>query len=96
MTEIVVRVPVPRTSRTASRVLAQRRPLPDAPRLLLISNGKPRAADVLSAVGEALVRRGRISEYEVAKKAMASRPMTDGEARRFAAQAHLFVTGVGS
>jgi hypothetical protein len=62
----------------------------------LVSNGKPLAAELLTAlVGEIRKRTGREISTEIIRKPSAGSPMTAVQADGMAARAHFVITGVG-
>lgn len=78
--------PIPRAARGA---------LPADPVLLLISNGKPRARELLERIGVELRTRMPVGRVDVHAKPSAAKPIDADEARNMAARAHLVVSGLG-
>ena len=74
---------------------ADRRPVEEGSRLILIENGKPRARDLMQMVASRLQQRFPIAEVEVFSKPSAGKPIEAEEAKEMAARAHLVITGVG-
>ena len=71
------------------------RTLPSAPVLGLIDNGKPRAEDLLLAIGRQLQARGLVSSHFVWRKGSAAKPITTEERANMLARAHVIVSGIG-
>lgn len=91
--DVVVPFPRPGVQPTPRRV-ASVPPLPAAPRLALIDNGKPKAATLLQALGEELVRRGTVSGFEIFHKRSMT-PISDDERDRLVDAVDIVVSGVG-
>ena len=86
--------PFPKTSPASSRRSVALRDVSERPVLALIDNGKPKAARLLIAVGEALIERGVIESYFVHhKRAMV--PIDDDERAAIVRRAGVVIAGVG-
>lgn len=94
MTRIVVLRPDEPATPPAAVPLAPRG-RPEHPVVGLVSNGKPLAAELLSAVASELQARLGEGEVELLRKPSAAYTITPAQAREMAARAHLVVTGVG-
>jgi hypothetical protein len=68
---------------------------PPNPVLGLIDNAKPRAADLLDAIGRNLVRRTVVGSYFVLKKPSSGVTITAEDRAGLRARAHLIVSGIG-
>jgi hypothetical protein len=75
-------------------VAAQRRALAGA-RLVIIENGKPRAAELLGTIATNLVDRFGLRGFEIFSKPSASKVITDDEADTLAGSADVFLAGLG-
>jgi hypothetical protein len=64
-------------------------------RLVVIENGKPRAAELLGAVASALQERCGLASVDVFAKPGASQPISDDDVRRLADAGDVFLTGLG-
>ena len=95
MTKLMVLRPDAEPSLGTDRfALAQRRPLAGA-RLAVINNGKPRAAELLGAIGSHLVQRHGLASCTVIDKPGASQTITEDQVREIAASADAVLTGLG-
>jgi hypothetical protein len=74
---------------------APRGALPERVRITLISNGKPKAREILELVTEAMGATLPIASVEHVAKPGASAPITPDEARAIAARSDLVMTGLG-
>jgi hypothetical protein len=64
-------------------------------RLVVIENGKPRAAELLGAVAQGAVDRYGLASMRVFSKPGASQPITADQVAELAADGDVFVTGLG-
>jgi hypothetical protein len=93
---IQVLVPVKQAAAVAEAgSLAPRDALPEHPHLTLISNGKPKARELLLLLAEELREPLGIGEVEVVAKAGASLTLSPDEAREIAARSDLAIAGLG-
>jgi hypothetical protein len=96
MAQIRVFAPDIQEAQTPRVTLAVRRALPDRPVIGLIPNGKPLAAELLSALRDELRGRlGRDVETEMLRKPSAAYSISTSEANVMAARAHMVITGIG-
>lgn len=97
MSTITVLSPVDEAPERAPEptTLATRGPVPEGARMTLISNGKPKAREILELVAEALRAWLPIGEAEVFCKPGASAPIAPDEAAAIAARSDLVLTGLG-
>ena len=79
----------------ANAVSVERHPVPPGAVLGLVDNTKARAADLLHAIGRALVARGVVADYFLVRKPTPSRVVADDERARLLADADVIVSGVG-
>jgi hypothetical protein len=92
---IEVLVPVKPTEVAAPVVLAPRDALPEHPRLTLISNGKPKAREILELLAEELREPLGLGEIEVVAKPAASVTLPPEQAQEIADRSDLVITGLG-
>lgn len=90
----LVRPDVP-TATAPAGPLAVRRAPGGPVALLLVDNGKPRAAGVLQAIGEGIAQRVAVASIDIHSKPSAAKPIDADVARLLAARHHLVVTGLG-
>jgi hypothetical protein len=64
-------------------------------RLVVIENGKPRAAELLGAVGAGLARRFGLASVDGFSKPGASQPLSDQDVATLATSGDVFITGLG-
>lgn len=95
MATITVYRPEVATEQAAPIARAARGALPVDPVLLLISNGKPRARELLERIAAELRTRLPVGQVDVHAKPSAAKPIDADEARNMAARAHLVVSGLG-
>ncbi len=95
MTRIRVHRPDVAPAATEALELASRRGRPDAPRLLLVDNGKPNAARLLSLIGERLRDLIGVAEVELHTKPSAAAPLDADVTRMLAVRSHLVISGLG-
>jgi hypothetical protein len=74
---------------------APRGELPERVRITLISNGKPKAREILELVAEAIGATLPVAAVEHVAKPGASAPITPEQAREIAARSDLVLTGLG-
>ena len=93
MTTIRVYRPVFDEPPSAPVTLADRRSLNGA-RLALIDNGKPRAREIMRAIGEEL-RAAGVVDVEVISKPSAAAPLDDDEVDAVSARVDIVIAGMG-
>jgi hypothetical protein len=94
---IDVILPAPRAgaARAPASIRHVWRPPPARPVLGLIDNFKPRAGDLLQALGRVLQRQGVVGSFFMVSKASASETITREQRAELLARAHVIVSGVG-
>jgi hypothetical protein len=92
---IDVLVPVKPSAPPAPVTLAPRDALPEHARLTLISNGKPKAREILELLAEELREPLGIGSVELVAKPGASLTLPPEQAREIADSSDLVITGLG-
>ena len=94
---IDVILPAPRagTGKAPGNVRHAWKSIPGKPVLGLIDNAKPRAGDLLAALGRVLERQGVIGSHFTVRKGSASEPINAEQRADLLARAHVIVSGVG-
>ena len=95
MATIQVYRPVPATAPEATISLAQRAPLTDAARIILVNNGKPRTTELLTYMADALKCHFPVASVTIHTKPSAGSPLDHAVADQLAAEADLVLTGLG-
>jgi hypothetical protein len=95
MTKLMVLRPDVDPSRHGDRFELAPRAALAGRRLTVIGNGKPRAAELLGAIGSHLVQRHGLASYAMVGKPGASQSITDEQVREIADSADVVITGLG-
>jgi hypothetical protein len=93
--DVILPAPRAHTMKAKGNVRHTWKPIPDKPVLGLIDNAKPRAGDLLLALGRVLERKGVVGSYFTVRKGSASEPIDPEQRAELLARAHLIVSGVG-
>lgn len=92
---LLVHDPVLEVPPPAPLALAPRGPLRDDAHLVLVDNGKAKAKELLSAIGDRLRGHLPIGSIELVSKPSAGRPLADDEVADLAERADVAIAGLG-
>jgi hypothetical protein len=95
MPTIEVLTPVTRTAPAPRMTLAPRGALPDGAHLTLVSNGKPKARELLELLADELRGWLDIGEVELFSKPTAAFPIEPAAARELAGRSHAVIAAIG-
>lgn len=93
--DVILPAPRAHTARAQGSIRHTWKAVPPKAVLGLVDNNKPRARDLLEALGRVLVRRGVAASYFTVTKASASEPVNAEQRAELLARAHVIVSGVG-
>ena len=93
--DVILPAPRAHTAKAQGTIRHAWKSIPDKPVLGLIDNAKPRAGDLLAALGRVLQRQGVVGSFFTVRKASASEPINPKERAELLARAHVIVSGVG-
>ena len=93
--DVILPAPRAQTAKAQGGIRHTWKPIPADAVLGLVDNNKPRARDLLEALGRVLVRRGVVASTFTVTKASASEPVNAEQRAELLARAHVIVSGVG-